>query len=293
MSVLKNPLAAVMLLAGAAGGPYLIYETDAGSSARNLASNTFGSVTSTGNSQTAYTPGQIQTNPVAPNDWTGTSSPVSNNTYNPSTFSPSTPDTAVNSSTRSSWFGSMFGSNPSNATQPTANSDTTSNGWAVTQIRAMSDVLRFDIPPAWVIQNFPQVNTSVGDLSLDGFRVPLITGTRPDDLVGTLTYYFDRFQHVQRITMHGMTSDPGRIATELQQNYKLVQQPSLGGGLYTVTWNGRPTSVLHIKPAAIITAEPQPNRFEIMLELNQPGLQYGLSRESQALINNGRQAQRW
>lgn len=244
MPILNKPLAAALLLAGAAGGPYVLYETDAGQAARNTAAQTLG-------------------------------------------VNPTSADPNSTASTSGSWWGS--------SSNGSANPGTSSSApvLSVTQINSLAEVLRFDIPPSWVMQNFPTVNTGVGDMQLDGLRVPLITGTRPDDLVGTLTYYFDQFQRVQRITLHAVTGDPTRIGSEIQRNYRLQQQPALGGGLYTTTWNGTPTSILHITPATVITAEQQNARFTVFLEINQPGLQYGLSTQSQALIQSGKKMNRW
>ncbi len=243
MPILNKPLTAALLLAGAAGGPYVLYETDAGQAARSTANQALGATPTAGTTPSA------------------------------------------NSS--SSWWGSS--ANPSGGAVASQAAPVLS----VTQINSLAEVLRFDIPPAWVMQNFPTVNTGVGDLNLDGLRVPLITGTRPDDLVGTLTYYFDRFQRVQRISLHAVTGDPTRMGNELQRNYRLQQQPALGGGLYTTTWNGTPTSILQITPATVITADQQNARFTVFLEINQPGLQYGLSSQAQALIQAGKQMNRW
>ncbi len=245
MPILNKPLTAALLLAGAAGGPYVLYETDAGQAARSTANQAIG------------------LNPTAG------------------------PGPAAGSSANNSWWGSTSDSSTGTAASQAA------PVLSVTQINSLAEVLRFDIPPAWVMQNFPNVNTGVGDMNLDGFRVPLITGTRPDDLVGTLTYYFDRFQRVQRINLHAVTGDPTRIGAELQRNYRLQQQPALGGGLYTTTWNGTPTSILHITPATVITADQQNTRFTVFLEINQPGLQYGLSSQAQGLIQGGKQMNRW
>ncbi len=244
MPVLNKPITAALLLAGAAGGPYILYETDAGQTARNTATQALG-VDAAGNE---------------------------------------VPNSGATASSAQSWWGSKPASATSSAAAPQL---------TVTPINSLAEVLRFDVPPAWVMQHFPTVNTGVGDLQLDGFRVPLITGTRPDDLVGTLTYYFDRFQRVQRITLHAVTGDPTRLGNEIQFNYRLQQQPALGGGLYTTTWNGSPTSLLHITPATVISAEQQNARFTVFLEINQPGLQYGLSLQAQNLLQAGKQISRW
>ncbi len=249
MSVLNKPMTAAVLLAGAAGGPYVLYETDAGQAARSTATQAIG-----GNPLDSAANGVLVSSGATANSG-------------------------------QSWWGSS--SAPSTSATPA------SPVLTVTQINSLAEVLRFDIPPAWIMQHFPTVNTGVGDLQPDGFRVPLITGTRPDDLVGTLTYYFDRFQRVQRIMLHAVTGDPSRIGNELQTNYRLQQQPALGGGLYTTSWNGSPTSLLHITPATVISAEQQNARFTVFLEINQPGLQYGLSTQSQNLLQAGKQLNRW
>ena len=149
MPNLNKPLTAALLLAGAAGGPYVLYETDAGQAARSTTAQAIGA-------------------------------------------NPTTAGTGATAGSIASWWGSSSGGTADPAASQTA------PVLSVTQINSLSEVLRFDIPPAWVMQNFPTVNTGVGDMQLDGLRVPLITGTRPDDLVGTLTYYFDRFEHYIR-----------------------------------------------------------------------------------------------
>ncbi len=254
--MLKKTTVAAMLLAGAAGGPYVLFETDAGQTARSTANQAFGTAsTTTGN---ALEPGKLISTVRAQSGVNG-----------------------------SAWW------NPFTSAANVAGNSAAAPEYEVTTINSLSEVLRFDISPVWVMQSFPRVNMGLAELQLDGMRVPLITGTRPDDLVGTLTYYFDHFQRVQRITLHGVTGDPTRISVELQRDYQLKQQPALGGGLYITTWNGKPTSLLHVTPAALITVEQPTARFEMFLELNQPGLQYGLSQQSQALLMAGQRSQRW
>ncbi len=78
-------------------------------------------------------------------------------------------------------------------------------------IHDLREVLRFDITPHWVPQKFSRVSTVLADLHFDGLRVPLVSGTEVGDLAGTLTYYFDRYQRLQRVKIHGLTGDPARV----------------------------------------------------------------------------------
>ncbi len=158
---------------------------------------------------------------------------------------------------------------------------------------SLPEVLRFDITPAWVTSRFPRVSTIAGNAQLDAMRVPLVTGTSPSDMAGTLTYYFDAYQRLQRISLHSVTGDPNGFLSELKRSYQLEQQPSLGGTLYLMSWNGKPTSVLRIAPAAIIRSDSPYSRFEVFLELNQPGLDFGLSSEANSFLAAGRATRRW
>ena len=48
----------------------------------------------------------------------------------------------------------------------------------------------------------------LAELDVQGYRVPLVTGTSRDDLAGSLTYYFDKTHHVTHIHFRGTTGDP-------------------------------------------------------------------------------------
>ena len=66
------------------------------------------------------------------------------------------------------------------------------------QLRHFSDLFRFDITPEWVVQNWPRVSSQLAEFSFSGLRVPVVSGTSIHDLAGSLTYYFDSQQRLQR-----------------------------------------------------------------------------------------------
>ncbi len=250
VNILKNPLTGLALLVGAAGGPYMLYETEAGKQARQGASQVF--------------------SPDAGNGW------LTNTSANGTESNP-------NGAPHWNLTGNQNHLNPG----------TSEHLLDQTPILSLAEVLRFDITPIWVMNRFPRTSTVLADMQLDGLRVPLVTGTAPTDLAGTLTYYFDHYKRLQRVTLHGVTGEPSRFVVELQTRYQLQQEPSLGGGLYLLKWNGQPASVLHLAPAPVIYGDAPYSRFNVFLELNQAGLAYGLSPEAQQLIYAGKQTQRW
>ena len=87
-------------------------------------------------------------------------------------------------------------------------------------------IFRFTVTPEWIISQWARVSTAAGDLELDGYRVPLVTGIRHDDLAGVLTYYFDHRRILRKIEFRGSTGDPRRITLFLNQQYGLQPQVS-------------------------------------------------------------------
>ena len=60
------------------------------------------------------------------------------------------------------------------------------------RINHFSEVIRFDIKPSWVTKRWARVSSSLAELGLEGYRVPVVTGADVNDLAGSLTYYFDK-----------------------------------------------------------------------------------------------------
>jgi hypothetical protein len=260
-SLLQKPLTGLLLLAGAAGGPYLAYETEIGKQGRQAFHSATQMVTGSADSSS--------------DSWSGLPGEFSG-------FETGQPWNVAAAGHRS-----PFGPEGIDPFRPTTAS--------VEQmpIVSLAEILRFDITPEWVLARFPRVSTLLSEMNLDGLRVPLITGSSTSDLAGTLTYYFDRYKRLQRVSIHATVGDPTRYMNELQQAYRLSPEPSLGGNLYVIRWNGLPASILHVTPASVVYAGSTYGRYHLFLEMNQAGLQYGLSPEAQQLVDAGRSTNRW
>jgi len=96
----------------------------------------------------------------------------------------------------------------------------------------LADVLRFDVTPGWVMERWPWLSTGLSRLSLQGYRVPLVTGTGLDDLAGSLTYYFNSRQKVQQITFEGTTGDAGKLLRLLIGRYRFGRRLTNDPGLF-------------------------------------------------------------
>lgn len=160
-------------------------------------------------------------------------------------------------------------------------------------IGELDQILQFNVTRSWIMQRWSRVSTIRSDTGLDGMRVALVTGTNVEDVAGSLTYYFDNGQQLRRITFDGLTGDDGPLVNLVSQRFNLRPEPALGAGQYIARWNGKPTGVLRISHAPVVRAQRPHERLEVMLELNQPGLGYGLSPGAKESLNLDRLTNRW
>lgn len=157
----------------------------------------------------------------------------------------------------------------------------------------LREVLRFDISPEWVTSRFSRVTTVLADTELEGLRVPLVTGTGPADLAGSITYYFDTSGKLQRVMLHAFTGDASRVVATMTQHYGLQSEPSLDAGVYTRRWNAMPVHFLRLTRAPVVYSDALHHKLTVYLELNQPDLRYGISTEAQRIIDADRRTGRW
>jgi len=137
----------------------------------------------------------------------------------------------------------------------------------------LREVLRFDVTPGWIMRRWPRVSAGLSQLQLQGYRVPLVTGTAEDDLAGALTYYFNPRQEVERITFQGTTGDPRRLVELLVSSHgfvrRLVNEP---GSLVCEApgSDGQCRGELWVRPSRVIRADATSERFQVTLVLNRP-----------------------
>lgn len=252
-------MTAAVLAAAAIGGPYVASETEVGRGVTHRVSSMINNV-SDNNARTS-------------------------NFSDPSTAGPY----HAHYQTETLWDNGLGPRDRSQLVSPNAPQQSLVGG----PVHDLRDVLRFDITPAWVSQHFSRVTTVLADLELDGLRVPLVTGTDPTDVAGTITYYFDRSGQLQRVNIHGFVGDPAGIAQTMQTHYNMAPEPTLDAGVFTVRWNGVPSGLLKLTRAPVMYSDAHHQRYTLFLELNQPNLPYGLSPAAQQVVRADRYTGRW
>ena len=151
---------------------------------------------------------------------------------------------------------------------------------------SFADIFRFDIDQSWISQRWERVSTSAGENGLRGLRVALVTGTNIDDLHGSLTYYFDDQQRVQRITFRGYAGDSTRLVQLLTDKFGFKLEKSRLAGLYLARKFSGPASGLVLKDPTVIRADNPTQRVAMALELNNPKSWIGMSPSFQAIVAN-------
>lgn len=136
----------------------------------------------------------------------------------------------------------------------------------------LAEIFRWDITTAWVLGHWPRVSAGLAQVDLQGYRVPLVTGTATDDLAGSLTYYFNKRQRVERITFFGTTGDSRRLVALLATRFGFVRElnddPSLF--LYRVREGRQVVSELRVKPAHVLRSDEPYSRFDVSLLIKRP-----------------------
>jgi len=171
----------------------------------------------------------------------------------------------------------LISSTPSpSASNPAAVSPIVANPAAAVEMPMvdMAEVFRLNVSPTWVMSRWPRVSSGLPEESLQGLRVALVTGTRQDDLAGSLTYYFTPTQRCSKITFSGTTGDPSRITSLAVDRFgfKPFTKGEPGVTRYEIRWNGKATSELLIHPAAVIRASSPYARYEVQMVITDPAV---------------------
>ena len=133
----------------------------------------------------------------------------------------------------------------------------------------IEQVFRFDLTPQWVASRWPRVSTVAGsDPDQLGMRVVLVTGTRPDDVAGSLTYYFVRHHQLQRITFTGLTREPRRLLSAVVPPYQLKSQPTTDVAHYISGNPNEPTSEVTVRHMPVISSDSDQAGTEVEVDLS-------------------------
>ncbi len=136
----------------------------------------------------------------------------------------------------------------------------------------LGEPFRFEITPDWVLRRWERVSTVSNLPDLQGYRVPLVTGTREFDIAGSLTYFFDHNKKLQRIVFHGQTGNAVPLTQRLTKMYGFRRETTSDPGLYLfrVRWDGKPVSELQLRSSTVVHAGDPHGRIEVHLLLERP-----------------------
>jgi hypothetical protein len=132
---------------------------------------------------------------------------------------------------------------------------------------SIEQAFRFDATPQWVSSRWPRASTVAGNPKELGMRVALVTGTQPEDVAGSLTYYFDDHHQLQRITFTGLTADPRRLLATVVTPHGLKSQPTTDAAHYIAGDGRKPTSEVTVRHLPVVGADENA-RVEVSVDLS-------------------------
>jgi len=161
------------------------------------------------------------------------------------------------------------------------------------EVSSIAEIIRLDVNRQWIMTNWARVSTYLMDRNLEGLRVPVVSGTSTSDYAGSLTYFFDRRQTLQRVTFEGHTGDPTQVIALTTRYYGFQSEPSLGPGLFMARRDDQIVGALRIGQDSVSMANRPLQRFQVMLEINHPDSEFGLSDGFQHVLQQDRKNYRW
>jgi hypothetical protein len=132
---------------------------------------------------------------------------------------------------------------------------------------SIEEAFRFDITPQWVASRWPRASTVLGEPKQLGMRVALVSGTQPNDLAGSLTYYFSERHQLQRITFAGMTGDPRRLLAAVATSNGLKSMPTTSAAHYIAGDPKQPTSQVVVRHLPLVRSQTAHARVEVAVDL--------------------------
>lgn len=148
-----------------------------------------------------------------------------------------------------------------------------------------AEYLNFQVTPDWVRSRWERVSVATGEDNLTGMRVSLVSGPRPADIQGSLTYYFDSLQHLQRITFRGWTGEPSELVQFITTRQGLTQRSSQAAGLYKKTSWGKLQAFVRLDYPPVLLRESTNEQLMILLEFNNPASSLGISRQNAQILD--------
>ncbi len=152
------------------------------------------------------------------------------------------------------------------------------------QISSFNRIFQCGAPRSWVQRTYDDASRTM-DQQREGLRVTLVTGDKLEDLAGSLTYWFDRQGRVERITFQGVTGNPAKLVSFAHRSQKMVARGCERDAIFVRDGKNGPLHLLHISRLPFVNVQTQYGRYEVTLELNQPGS--SLSSASSDVLEGG------
>jgi|694.fasta_scaffold00715_3 hypothetical protein len=127
--------------------------------------------------------------------------------------------------------------------------------------------LRWDLPRGYLLWQHPNAAIVPTERNLLGYRIPFTTGLQSQDLTGTLTYYFDAKDQLQRMELSAASGNPWPMTQWLLPQFHLQPIASLQPNIRLAILKSR-EKTQSLLAVATGEAPSASSPHELFLELN-------------------------
>lgn len=146
------------------------------------------------------------------------------------------------------------------------------------------EYLNFRITPEWIRTRFPRVSVSAGEDELTGLRVPFVSGPRPVDIHGSLTWYFDGGGKLQRITFRGWTGNPGELEEMLTRQFRFSPVRSEATRMWETSSWGKLKGFLRLDYPPVLRKDAPTEQLMVLLEIVNPDSSLAVSEHNRRIL---------
>lgn len=146
---------------------------------------------------------------------------------------------------------------------------------AATPVTPMDRIFRFDLLPEAIVAAWPKVYADDSAPPLRGYRTAILTGTAPDDLTGSITWWFD-VRQMCRIVLSGQIDDSKKLVDFMEYRYGMTldEESTPTEIRYRSTSETRrrtaEISRMTLRPAAVFGGDGPKRNFSVQIELYRP-----------------------
>ncbi|HMP79531.1 MAG TPA: hypothetical protein PKD54_08775 [Pirellulaceae bacterium] len=148
------------------------------------------------------------------------------------------------------------------------------------------EIFHFDVSPQWISSRWNRVSVTTDGAGWTSYRVPLVTGSNPWDLHGSLTYSLDAKGAPKRIHFVGWTVEKSVIENMLIREFGFSTESTRWLSAYSAKSLGQLTGVALFRLPESTFSNAGNQQIAVWIEINDPRFRGAASDEARQLLRS-------